>query len=148
MKETFTGVGIATEDNCDKLNGEFAFSNHETGCINDDGSVFYNSEGLNQYIFNSKEDAFDFLFNGEDVVCQHSYYVGSREDDPDLEERCLKNDIGVQKEEDGSEIWSAWKSINVIVNISDEQAILDERIIEQSSDLYKATNQNSDIKLK
>lgn len=111
MPETnFQGTPVATEENWDSLNGEFSFSNNETGSINEDGTVFYDSEGLNQYIFANKADAFEYLFEGAEVSHKHSFYIGSREEHPTLDGWCKRMGIGVQKEEDGSSVWSAWKN--------------------------------------
>jgi len=107
------GITVATEENWDSLHGEFCFSNNETGKINEDGTVFYDSEGLAQYLFTSKSDAFEYLFNSVEVLCKHSYYIGSREDHPTLDGWCKRMGIGIQEEEeDGSSVWSAWKHIN------------------------------------
>lgn len=116
---TFQGCIIPTEETFMTLapvNGkfpiEFGFAANETGYIYEDGTVFYDCHGLNQYMFKTRENAFDFIFGyvGE-FEYQHSFYVGSREDHPTLDGWCIRMRIGVQDEEDGSSVFSAWKTV-------------------------------------
>lgn len=93
---------------------EFAFAANETGLVYPDGRVFYDSEGTNQYCFDTKEDAYDFLF-GSDELCpphqyeyRHSFYIGSRDLHPTLDGWCKRMGIDVQKDEDGSSVYSDW----------------------------------------
>lgn len=117
---TFQGCIIPSEETFMTLQPEdgkypidFGFAANKTGMIYEDGTVFYDSEGLNQYQFKTRENAFDFIFGwyGEDFEYQHSFYVGSREDHPTLDGWCIRMGIGVQDEEDGSSVFSAWKTI-------------------------------------
>jgi hypothetical protein len=91
---------------------EFGFSANETGYIYQDGTVFYDSEGTDQYIFKNRQDAFVNLFgySGREYEYKHSFYIGSREDHPTLDGWCIRMGIGVQDEEDGSSVFSAWKT--------------------------------------
>lgn len=116
---TFQGCIIPTEETWFTLaaqNGkypiEFGFSANETGYIYEDETVFYDSEGLNQYLFKNRQDAFVHLFGDGNIEHQHSFYIGSREDHPTLEGWCKRMGIGVQEDEDGSSVFSAWKTID------------------------------------
>ena len=112
MRTNFQGSVIPTEETWQLIDGEFAFSNNETGCVNEDETVFYDSEGLCQYMFANKDDAFKYFFGDEDddVPYLYSFYIGSREDHPTLDGWCKRMGIGTQEEEDGSSVWSAWRS--------------------------------------
>lgn len=91
---------------------EFGFAANETGYIYEDETVFYDCHGLDQYMFKNREDAFDFIFGySREFEYQHSFYVGSREDHPTLDGWCMRMGIGVQEEEDGSSVFSAWQTI-------------------------------------
>lgn len=86
----------------------FEFAANETGSINDDGTVFFNNRGLEQYIFDNKEDSADNLIDGKSVSCHVSSYLGSRDDetDPGLEDRLISEGVLIDPDEDGSGIWS------------------------------------------
>jgi len=111
MKTNIQGSIIPTEETWHLINGEFAFSNNETGCVNEDGTVFYDDGGMEQYVFSNKDDAFKFLFGTEENVIPylHSFYIGSREEHPTLDGWCKRMGIDTQEEEDGSSVWSDWK---------------------------------------
>lgn len=116
---TFQGCAIPTEETFmlmlpkeGEYQIEFGFEPNETGYIYEDGTVFYDHQGLFQYQFKSRENALAFLFNleSEEFEYQQSFYVGSREDHPTLDGWCKRMGIGVQEEEDGSSVFSAWKT--------------------------------------
>ncbi|OGS70746.1 MAG: hypothetical protein A3F91_09545 [Flavobacteria bacterium RIFCSPLOWO2_12_FULL_35_11] len=99
LTTNMSGSTIATEDNWEKINGEFAFSENKTGCVNDDGTVFFDSKGFSQYMFKNKEDAYRFLFNGENVSHKYSFCVGFHYDNPRLDEQCEHY------------AWSVWRDV-------------------------------------
>lgn len=102
---------------------EFGFSACETGYIYPDGTVWYNDEGTESYKFKNREDAFDFFFNADELLCpEHSYEfqvsrrIGSREEDPALEQRCKDQGIEIDDEEDGDSVYSAYETCAVVIN--------------------------------
>jgi hypothetical protein len=107
----FTGSIIPTVENWEllPLDSEFGFACNETGYIFDDGTVFYDHQGLNHYIFQNKDVAADYFFNGKDVPCLHSFYIGSRDDHPTLDGWCKRMSIALDDDEDGSSVFSSYK---------------------------------------
>lgn len=107
----FSGQKIPTKENWGVFGKgeEFAFTSSQTGMIMDDGTVFYDHEGLNHYIFKNKKVAAEYFFNGEKARCLHSFYIGSREQHPTLEGWCKRMGIELDEDEDGSCVFSAYK---------------------------------------
>jgi len=95
-----------------KLGEEFCFEANVSGSWNEDGTVFFNNKGLEQYIFGNVDDFFKHL-DGEDVPHQVQYYMGSRDDDGniDCKEGYSEKDK-IDEKEDGSSVYTVWKDVN------------------------------------
>jgi hypothetical protein len=106
---TFSGLSVPTKENWKYIADEFGFECNETGCVLEDGTVFYDHKGLDHYIFANKDIAADYFFNGMDVECQHSFYIGSRDEHPTLDGWCKRMGIALDTDEDGSSVFSAYK---------------------------------------
>ena len=115
----FQGCVIPTEDTFMTLQPEdgkfpieFGFEANETGYIYEDDTVFFDYRGTDQYQFKNRQDAFVYFFGDGKTEYQHSFYVGSRESHPTLDGWCKRMGIGVQEDEDGSSVFSAWKTVS------------------------------------
>lgn len=123
--ESFAGTPMVTKENFfEVVSGsefpvEFAFSNNETGCVYEDGRVFFNEQGNELYEFKNTKDAYAFFF-GDDEKNQDSNlnfeykissYIGNRDDNPTLDEICKQKGIKTLEEEDGSSVYSDWEVV-------------------------------------
>lgn len=92
----------------DKITGEFEFKANRTGAVNDDGSVFYNHEGVELYSFPTITDFVKKIFDNEPANYSVSYYIGERNDDGKitLEDNELLITHGIDNNEDGSSVFS------------------------------------------
>lgn len=108
MKNGWTAMTPETKGDFAQLKAgdSFEFSPSETGYVDESGKVHYNDQGLERSIFDNAEDAAAYLLDGECVHFLSSKYLGSRDADAEIENRLLKEGIGIDPEEDGSDVWS------------------------------------------
>ena len=69
-------------------------------------SYYFNSEGLTLTYYASLEDTIAVFSYGANVPVKESYYLGSREDDPELEAKLRARGVRIDPDEDGSAIFS------------------------------------------
>lgn len=124
-KTTIAGTPLLEENNFFKVISreeypiEFAFSNSRTGWLNEDGTVFYNEDGLTNYEFKDANDAFVFFFGydenkphlNEKFTYKRSKYIGNREAHPTLDGWCNRMGVRLDEEEDGSSVYTDWEEV-------------------------------------
>jgi len=111
MKSTPTNISLT---DFSAITGDFGFADNKTGYVHKDGSVFYDHEGLTQYLFPTILDAYEFLINGNTSKARVSDYLGSRDEDSLLEAQLINQNVSLNEEEDGSSIWSSFSELKEV----------------------------------
>jgi len=106
-----------TKENFLKVNSigeEFYFGSNTNGIWEEDGTIWYNSYGCEQFFFDNVEDFLAQWYDNKEVPHEYQSYIGERdfEGNVTLENGSIVPDEGFCKIEDGGEVWSILEKRN------------------------------------
>ncbi len=90
------------------------FGSNTNGVWDEDGTVWYNSHGLEQFYFDSIEDFLRYWYDKDETVPhRYHYYIGERDDDGNIEfaDGYSEEENGIDPDEDGNAVWSEIKCL-------------------------------------